>query len=157
MWWRYVVGSVAGLLLATAGVMFYRAKARPEPVLPTAPSVAQTAPGTQDEPLPGTVPEASERTREQKRFDRYDKDRDGKVTRDEYLAARKKAYAKLDTNGDGQLSFDEWATKSIGKFTTADTDRSGAMTPAEFAATAPKRKSRPRVNCPPAQATREED
>lgn len=45
-------------------------------------------------------PQASERTREQKRFDRYDRTRDGKVDRDEYLLNRHKAFAKLDTGGD---------------------------------------------------------
>ena len=80
-----------------------------------------------DGSLPDTVPEASDRTREQKRFDRYDKDRNGAVTREEYLASRRKAYARLDLNQDGQLSFDEWAAKTTTKFAAADGDRSGSM------------------------------
>ena len=94
------------------------------------------------------VPEATAETREQKRFGRYDKDRDGDVTRDEYLAQRRKAYAKLDVDGDGKLSFDEWAVKAATKFATADRDKSGGMTAAEFATTAVKRK--PKLRCPPA-------
>ena len=108
---------------------------------------AQTAP----EPLPDRVPEASARTREQKRMDRLDKDRDGTVTRDEYLALRRKAFARLDLDHNGQLSFDEWAAKSEAKFAAADADHSGGMNAAEFATTAVKRKpsrARPRADCP---------
>lgn len=152
--WRYLAGAIAALLMATAGFLIYNARARPDPVLPAQPSAMGQATAA-DSPLPDTAPEATDRTREQKRFDRYDKDRDGKVTRDEYLASRRKAYAKLDTNGDGQLSFDEWATKTTTKFATADSDRSGAMTRAEFATTAPKRKPKRPVRCPPAPANDE--
>ena len=94
-------------------------------------------------------PEASEKTREQKRFDRYDRNRDGKVDRDEYLLSRHKAFAKLDTNGDGKLSFEEYSAKAIGKFDKADADRSGTLDAAEFATTRVQRKPRPK--CPPAQ------
>lgn len=148
--WRYLIGAVAALALAGAGLLFFRGDARPGAVLPLVASSGQPASAAAADPLPDKAPEATERTREQKRFDRYDKDRDGKVTREEYLAARRKAFAKLDTNHDGQLSFDEWAVKAETKFATADADKSGAMTPAEFAATAVKRKSRPRVKCAPA-------
>ena len=99
------------------------------------------------------VPEALPATREQKRFDRYDKDRNGSVTRDEYLMARHKAFAKLDADGNGTLSFDEWANKAETKFATADKDKSGALNAAEFATTAVKRKSKPRPNCQPQRQT----
>ncbi|MFA5965754.1 MAG: EF-hand domain-containing protein [Sphingomonas sp.] len=144
--WRYLAGGVAILMLVGAGVAFFTAHGRPGATL-----LAATAPAAQaasaDGPLPDTVPEAGDRTREQKRFDRYDKDRNGQVTREEYLAARRKAYAKLDTNHDGMLSFDEWAVKAETKFASADADKSGAMTPAEFATTAVKRTTRPRPKC----------
>lgn len=149
--WRYWVGAGAALALTTGGVLLFSGRSMPAAPLPAAPPVeAGTTPaGT---PLPDSVPEATERTREQKRFDRYDKDRDGKVTRDEYLMQRRKAFAKLDTNRDGQLSFDEWAIKAETKFATADRDRSNILTAAEFATTAVKRKPPRRVNCPPASA-----
>ena len=105
-------------------------------------------------PDDAVLPEASERTREQKRFDRYDKDRDATVTREEYLASRRKAFAKLDANGDGRLSFDEWAAKTVARFATADTDRSNTLTAVEFATTAPRRKARPSCVCP---ASKEEE
>jgi hypothetical protein len=124
--------------------------------------LAATAPAQAagNAPLPDSVPEAGDKTREQKRFDRYDKDRNGQVTREEYLAQRRKAYAKLDTNHDGVLSFDEWAVKAETKFAAADGDRSGAMNPTEFAATAVKRNARPRPKCrdnAPAPAEPSED
>ena len=149
--WRYLVGAVAALLMVAAGVLIFNARAHGDAVLPPQPlaNVSATQATPAGTPLPDTVPQASERTREQKRFDRYDKDRDGKVTRDEYLLARHKAFAKLDTNHDGQLSFDEWAIKAETKFASADRDKSGALTGPEFATTAVKRKPR-RTNCPPA-------
>jgi hypothetical protein len=152
--WRYVAGGGAGLAAVAAGVMVWSARdATPAQVLPPRP--LQAAPGIED-PLPMRVPEASAKTREEKRFGRYDKDRDGQITRDEYLASRRKAYAKLDTNGDGQLSFDEWAAKTTGKFAAADRDKSGAMSAAEFATTAVKRKPARTAPCPPPAAAAEE-
>lgn len=152
--WRYLTGGIAAVAVVGAGALFFTKAAPSTSVLPPQPgTTAQSA-----EPLPASAPEATGRTREQKRFDRYDKDRDGSITREEYLAARRKAYAKLDTDGDGTLSFDEWAIKATTKFATADADTSGAMTATEFATTAVKRKpARPRADCPPAQATAEEN
>lgn len=144
--WRYLVGAVGALLLAGGGMLFFSGSATPPRLLPAMPQ--QT--GTGGTALPDDVPEASEKTREQKRFDRYDKDKDGKITREEYLANRRKAYARLDVNHDGVLQFDEWAAKSEAKFLTADMDKNGAMTPVEFATTAVKRKPRPAKGCPPA-------
>ena len=157
--WRYLLGGAAALLMATAGVLWFNARARTgaAPLLAAAPAATTTAAAAGgDDALPASVPEATDQTREQKRFARYDKDRDGIVSREEYLASRRKAFAKLDTNHDGQLSFDEWSAKTIAKFTAADRDKSGGMTPAEFAATAPKRSAHPR-KCPPQQASRDDD
>lgn len=146
--WRYLTGGVAAAALVGAGALFLTSGPASQAVLP---AQSQARAGAA-EPLPDAAPEATDRTREQKRFDRYDKDRDGTVTREEYLAQRRKAYARLDTNGDGQLSFDEWAVKATTKFASADADKSAGMSPAEFATTAVKRKSRPRAaNCPPVQ------
>ncbi len=153
--WRYLAGGGAGLAAVAAGVMVWSARdAAPAQVLPHPP--VQAAPGIED-PLPMRVPEATAKTREEKRFGRYDKDKDGRITREEYLASRRKAYAKLDTNGDGQLSFDEWAAKTTAKFAAADRDRSGAMSAVEFATTAVKRKPAPRQSpCPPPATQAEE-
>ena len=145
--WRYLAGGVAALMLVAAAMVWVDGPARSGSALRAAPAVAaqETA-----EELPDVIPEATPKTREQKRFNRYDKDRDARITRDEYLAARRKAYARLDTDHDGRLSFDEWAAKTTAKFTAADKDKSGGMTAAEFATTAPKRRASARAKCPPA-------
>lgn len=147
--WRYAVGGVAALLMVAAGWLLFNGRAAREPALRLAPA----PPVATDDPAPAAVPEASERTREAKRFDRYDRDRDGRITRDEYLAPRRKAFARLDSNGDGRLSFDEWAAKTATRFAAADRDRSGAMDRAEFLTTAPRRRPKPRCACAPAPAT----
>lgn len=146
--WRYLAGGLGTFVLVGAGLFLWGS--RPDTPSPLPAASAATAPQaaeSDDSPLP----EASARTREQKRFDRYDKDRDGTITRDEYLAARRKAYAKLDRDGDGKLSFDEWAIKATTKFATADHDKSGTMNAAEFATTAVKRRPAARRDCPPAR------
>ncbi len=117
---------------------------------PAEAEVATLAPS--DAPLLAPVSDVTPLDREQKRFKRYDKDKDGAIDRDEYLAARKKAFAKLDTDHDGKLSFTEYSVKAIGKFDTADASRDGKLTPAEFATTAVKRKPRTKAVCPPGVA-----
>lgn len=146
--WRFLAGVGSALALVAAGLFLFRSNASTER-LPPPPRVATVA-AEAEAPLADDPPAATPRTREQKRFDRYDKDRDGRITRDEYLLSRRKAYAKLDTNGDGGLSFDEWAAKTATKFATADKGRDGALDAGEFATTAVKRKPARRVECPPA-------
>lgn len=149
--WRYLAGGVSALLLVTAGFFFFRSGAKPDQPLfgPAPQAVAESG-----SPL-AAAPAATEKTREEKRFDRYDKDRDGKITREEYLASRRKAFAKLDTDHDGRLSFDEWAIRSTTKFATADADHSGAMNAAEFLTTKVIRKSAPKCAC--AAADKDDD
>lgn len=145
--WRYWVGGAAALVIALAGMFLFRGSAASEakPATPRPPAVEAAA----DLPLPTEAPSADARTREQKRFDRVDKDKDETITRDEYFALRKKAFARLDVNHDGKLSFDEWAVRNLSKFAGADKDRSGALNRSEFATTAVKRKApaRPKCDC----------
>lgn len=145
--WRYFVGGIAALLMAGAGIFLFRGSAAPEPV-PPAPRAVQT--GAAGEPAPQRVAEVprADRSREEKRFDRSDKDRNGAVTLAEMQQPRRKAFAKLDTNSDGTLSFEEWTVRTSTRFAEADKDKSGGLTRAEFAATAPKRRTTaPRCNC----------
>jgi hypothetical protein len=148
--WRYLVGGIGGVAMVAGGWLMWSGaspSARAANALSSPAIAATTAAAPQD--VPAVLPEAPERSREQKRFDRYDKDRDARITREEYLASRRKAFAKLDTDGDGRLSFDEWSIKTRDRFATADRDRSGTLTAAEFATTAPKRKPpRPACRCP---------
>lgn len=150
--WRYLAGGAATLLMTGAGMLAFGGSPRPASVLPPQPAVT-AAPVQEAEPAAGTtLPEATPKTREEKRFGRYDKDRDGAITRDEYLLSRRKAYAKLDRDGDGRLSFEEWAIKTTNKFAAADRDKSGAMNAAEFAVTAVKRRPARGVPCQPVRS-----
>ncbi len=146
--WRYLAGTGAGLLLVVAGMTLQSMRTQPGTTLAAMPAARAASDDGQGVTGNVTVPEALPHTREQKRFDRFDKDRNGIVSRDEYLASRRKAFAKLDLDGNGTLSFDEWATKAEAKFALADKDKSGTMNAAEFATTAVKRKGKPKSNCP---------
>lgn len=137
--WRYLAGAGAAMLLGVGGVFLFRGGVDSKPLVPPAPKALAAAAAPEDA-LPDEAPRASDRTREQKRFDRYDKDRNDAIARDEYLAPRRKAFAKLDADHDGRLSFEEWAARTLERFGTADADKSGAMSRAEFATTAPKRR-----------------
>ncbi len=145
--WRFLAGVGSALALMAAGLFLFRGDAATE-ALPPPPPPQAAAVAVSDAPLPD-APAATARTREEKRFGRYDKDRDGRITRDEYLASRRKAYARLDTNGDGRLTFDEWAVKTTAKFAKADVRRDNVLDPTEFATTAVRRKLARRTNCPP--------
>ena len=147
--WRYLAGGAAALAMGGAGMLAFGGAARPGTALPPQPAALAAEPGQADEAV--VLPEATPKTREEKRFGRYDKDRDGAITREEYFVSRRKAYAKLDRDGDGRLSFEEWATKATTKFATADRDKSGAMNAAEFATTAVTRRPARRAACRPAR------
>ncbi len=145
--WRFLGGVASATLLMLAGLLVWQAQAdKPSPI-PGAPSIASAAPmGIADLAPP---PEASERTREEKRFARYDKDKNGAVGRAEYLASRQKGFAKLDANSDGRISFDEYAVKTTEKFAAADQDRNNALNAAEFARTRVVRKPKVKPKCAP--------
>ena len=92
-------------------------------------------------------PEAAPKSREEKRFNRYDKDRNQEITRIEMMASRSKDFKKLDKDNNNLLSFEEWAFKTSDKFAVADSDKNGRLTREEFATTAPKRKAKPTCSC----------
>jgi hypothetical protein len=141
---RYLAAIVSGLFLIIGAVLLWQGK-------PDRAEAVPLPPPPQDAPMLAALPEPPEATpksREQKRFGRADKDDDGKITAAELYAPRRKAFAKLDTNGNGSLSFEEWAAKTIGKFEGADKDKSGWLTAAEYATTAPPPpKKKPRCSC----------
>lgn len=135
------------MLLMTAGLLVWQAQANKPSPIRSAPAAGPDSPlGMVDLAPP---PEASERTREEKRFARYDKDRNGAVGRAEYLASRQKGFAKLDVNADGRISFDEYAVKTVTKFAAADKDRDSALNATEFATTRIIRKPKGKPYCPP--------
>ena len=85
--------------------------------------------------------------REQKRFFRYDRNRDLKITRSEMLSSRTAAFRKLDKDGNNLLTFEEWAVATVDKFEGADGDGNRELSPEEFATTAPKRRAKPACRC----------
>ena len=133
---RFLAGAAACFLLLTGAFLFWQSSAAQSPSLPDAPP-AQSATGSSLFSAPLEAPEASPKSREEKRFSRADKNKDNKIEADEIFAPRRKAFAKLDVNGNGSLSFEEWAAKTITKFQGADRDHSGWLTAAEYATTAP--------------------
>lgn len=140
--WRFFAGVAACFLMMTGAFLFWQSKAEQAPLPEAPPPTAEVA----VEPLlaaniPASVrraPEASPKSREEKRFVRADKDDDGRITQAELFEPRRKAFAKLDKNGNGMLRFEEWAVKTVDKFGGADKDRSGWLSPTEYATTAPK-------------------
>lgn len=84
------------------------------------------------------APRAREKTAEERRFDRLDRNRDGKIQQAEFLAARKRNFDRLDVNGDGVLSFAEYAAAGIRRFAELDGNGDGTLSRAEFAASAPR-------------------
>jgi hypothetical protein len=133
---RFLAGAAACFLLMTGAFLLWQSHAQQGPSLPPAPPARSAV------PLIGRtasleVPEASVKSREEKRFSRADKNKDGRIETNELLDPRRKAFAKLDGNGNGTLSFEEWAVTTIGKIHDADKDRNGWLSPVEYASTAP--------------------
>lgn len=146
---RRLLGAVAAVLLIVVAIIAWRSE-RASAELPPAfapPAAALADAGGRVPVLAPVAPEPSPASREERRFARYDKDRNAEITAAEYLASRQKAFAKLDRNGDGRLDFDEYAVKTQARFTTADADGSGRLSASEFATTAVQRKAR--AACPP--------
>ena len=144
---RYLAGAAASLLFLTGAFLFWQGHAEPGPTLPAAPPPRMNSPSMATNSAKLEAPEASPASREERRFSRGDKNKNGRIEREELMAPRRKAFGKLDTNGNGTLSFEEWAVKSIDKFQGADRDRSGWLTSAEYATTAPPPPKKKRCAC----------
>ena len=144
---RILAGVAASILLIAGVVLLWRGSASQAPMLPEAPPAAAAPPSmVVAQPLP-EPPEATPKSREQKRFARADRNDDGRILAAELLEPRRKAFAKLDVNGNGSLSFEEWAVRTIDKFKGADADKSNWLTPAEYATTAPPPPKKKRCSC----------
>ena len=142
---RFLAGAVACFLMMTGAFLLWQGHAESGPQLPAPPEATATPAILAAKPL--EAPHGTEKSREEKRFSRADRDNDGKIVLGELLEPRKKSYAKLDTNRDGKLSFEEWAHTTIDKFRGADGDRNGQLTRAEYATTAPKPRPKPKCGC----------
>jgi EF hand len=163
---QFWTGALAALALSGGGVMLWQVQANRAVTLPEGrpPPVEGEAP-LADEPLElpmpdanaikrgpalptaGEPPEKAKATAEQKRFARFDRDRDGEITRVEMLSTRTSAFRKLDKNGDNLLTFEEWAVATSDRFGGADKNRNGILSRDEFATTKPKEAKKPACQC----------
>lgn len=152
---RFLAGSIAALMLVAGGLVWWQSRDDGKPVglraQPLPAPLIDDLPGAGDPDAVGKappVPQATARTREEKRFDRYDRNRDNIVTRNEMMATRANEFRKLDKDGNNLLSFEEWAVKTSDRFNGADANKDARLTRVEFATTAPKRKA-PGCVCAP--------
>jgi hypothetical protein len=148
---RMVLGALAALVLVGIGLFWLQGRAQvekgaPPPVVPNAAPTGLPSARVGDISGPA-LPQASELTREQQRFFRYDRNRDLKITRNEMLSTRVDAFRKLDADGNNLLTFEEWAVATSDRFAGADANRDGILNQAEFATTAPKDEPKPKCRC----------
>ena len=150
---RTILVALGTLALVSLGLFWWQGRAEVERGAPP-PVAAVAVPAATDIPLADAAalngpapPEATELTREQQRFGRYDRDRDGRVSRNEMLSTRTEAFRKLDKDRNNLLTFEEWAVATVDRFEGADRDRDAELTPEEFAATRPKRSAKAACRC----------
>ncbi|MBV7256732.1 hypothetical protein KCG44_08025 [Pacificimonas sp. WHA3] len=122
--------------------------AAPPPVVPgpAAPASCPAVPQCRVAAPPEPAPKADPVLREQRRFARSDKDRDGVVAKAEYLQSRQKSFDRMDSNGDGVIDFIEYSVKQRARFDASDCDATETLTPGEFESTA-TRKDAPEPDC----------
>nr|WP_255551994.1 EF-hand domain-containing protein [Erythrobacter crassostrea] len=143
------------MFLAGVGVFWWQARAQVENNAPPPPEIEEIAPAPEELPQtdPGDMegpapPTASELTREEKRFFRYDRNRDRRITRNEMLSSRSDGFRKLDVDGNNLLTFEEWAVTTAQRFDGMDADGNAELSQVEFATSKPKtRPKRPRCRC----------
>lgn len=157
---RFFLGGFLALVLAGVGFYWWQGRAQIEEVAPP-PLEEAVLQAEEEEPKLIELPEAdpnakagpappaaTELTKEEKRFFRYDRNRDRSITRNEMLSTRASEFRKLDKDGNNLLSFEEWAHTTVKKFEGADRNRNGQLTEREFATTRPKpRKKKPSCRC----------
>ena len=154
---RIILGAVSALLLAGAGLFWWQGQASVDASAPPPPPVAEIdASGAALEDLPSedgegmqgaALPGANEASKEEKRFNRFDRNRDYQISRPEMLQPRVTAFRKLDTDHNNLLSFDEWSVTTSNRFKKADGNGDALLTRAEFAATKPKPAKKPACKC----------
>lgn len=146
---RFLLGGLAAMVLLAVGLFWLQGRAEVEAGAPPPDVTASADPGALPGSDPGdavgpALPEATELNREQRRFGRYDRDRDGRVSRGEMLSTRTEGFRKLDKDGNNLLTFEEWAVATVDKFEQADGDRNQWLTAQEFRRTAPPK---PKAKC----------
>lgn len=153
---KFAAGAAGIVLLMTAGLFLWigaQGQDVPIPVAPPPPQQAEPEGLPEADldaqtvgPEPPTPPKAYKASREEMRFNRYDRNRDEVITRLEMMSSRTAAFRKLDKDGNNLLTFEEWAVATSDRFAKADSDGNGQLTRTEFRTTRPKRPV-PRCKC----------
>lgn len=156
---KFLAGGLAAILAVSGGLWLWQGQAAkektaiPAPPPPSEDSAAplelpKAGPGApRFGPAPPTPLSAPKASREEARFNRYDRNRDELITRIEMLSTRTKAFKKLDLDNNNLLSFEEWASATSQRFAKADGNRNGLLTRPEFTATKPKAVNKPSCKC----------
>ena len=153
---RLVLGAFGALLLVGVGLFWWQGRAEVEQGAPPPDPSALQSEISDPEALPSAdvagmrgpaPPEASELSREQRRFFRYDRNRDLKITRVEMLSTRTNAFRRLDKDGNNLLTFEEWAVATADRFEAMDANDDGELNAKEFATSASKRKATKACAC----------
>lgn len=142
---RLLLGAFGALLLVGLGLFWWQGRAEvaegaPPPEPAATPADPEALPSADLAGMTGPAPpQASELTREQQRFFRYDRNRDLKITRAEMLSTRTDGFRALDVDGNNLLTFEEWAVTTATRFGEMDKDGNRELTAPEFATSAPPR------------------
>jgi EF hand len=151
---RFLAGGGVAIVLLTGGLLFWQSNANKPNDIPAPPPPAALAEGLPEAgddvgfgSAPPTPPSATKATREEVRFNRYDRNRDNIISRLELMSSRTKAFKELDKDNNNLLTFEEWATATGERFAKADGDRNGLLTRTEFATTKPKKTAKPGCKC----------
>lgn len=151
---RLVLGGVIALVMVGIGLFWWQGRAEveqgaPPPLEQPERPLAETLPMADAGDLKGPAPpQATELTREEQRFFRYDRNRDRRITRNEMLSTRSDAFRKLDKDGNNLLDFEEWAVATVNRFEGADANGDRELDLVEFGKTAPKQARRtPACRC----------
>jgi hypothetical protein len=155
---RIVLGAFAALLLVAAGLFWWQGRAETEQGAPPPLEIASGEVDPQDveAELPSedgagmigpALPVVDEEGREERRFNRLDRNRDNLVSRNEMLSPRVAAFRKLDRDGNNLLSFEEWAVMTANRFKGADGNGDRQLSRQEFESTRPKQSAQPKCRC----------
>lgn len=143
----FLTGAFITLALLSVGLFWWQSRAQIESAAPSEYLNTATPLDLPSDDVPPSdaadmrgpaPPEATELSKEQRRFFRYDRNRDWRITRSEMLSTRSDGFRKLDKDGNNLLTFEEWAVATVDKFEEADADGNRELSPAEFATTKPK-------------------
>lgn len=153
---RILLGGLLTLLAIGLGMFWWQGRAQVEEAAPppiveevVAEDAGPDIPVADETDMVGPKPpEATELSREERRFFRYDRNRDRSISRNEMLSTRSAAFRKLDKDGNNLLTFEEWAVTTATRFDKADANKNQELTPQEFATTRPKRRApKPACRC----------